>query len=61
MRQTFKTGDRVIYDSTGPDNGAKGTVTHVHGLRIEVTWDDGESYSYVTWGGSCIRKIGGAQ
>ena len=42
----FKLGDRVVYVSDGPDGGCKGTVTHVLGKRIEVSWDDGETYSY---------------
>jgi hypothetical protein len=54
----FKVGDKVIYKSDGPDNNARGTVTHVLGKRFEVTWDkDGEAYTYEDWAGSCVHKL----
>lgn len=54
----FKIGDKVIYKSQGPDNNARGIVTHVLGKKFEVTWDkDGESYTYEDWPGGCVKKI----
>ncbi len=50
----FKIGDPVVYKSEGlPDE--KGIVTHILGKRFEVTWSDGEVYSYNDWAGSSIH------
>jgi uncharacterized protein YodC (DUF2158 family) len=54
MKNQFKVGDKVIYKSEGPDNGCRGTVTHVLGKRFEVTWNDGEAYTYLDWAGGCV-------
>lgn len=57
MANKFKVGDKVVYKSEGPDNGACGTVTHVLGKKFEVTWSDGEAYTYEDWPGGCVHKL----
>jgi hypothetical protein len=44
-KQDVKVGTKVKFVSeSGPIE--HGTITHVLGKRFEVTWNDGESYSY---------------
>lgn len=51
----FKVGERVKYVSDGQATDF-GTITHVLGERFEVTWDDGETYSYSVWLGMSIHR-----
>ena len=51
----FKVGDKVEWTGSS-DTGQKGTVTHVIGKRFEVTWSDGEAYTYEDWSGGSVRK-----
>ncbi len=51
----FNIGDPVVYKSSSSDNNVKGIVSLVVGEHFEVTWSDGEVYSYTDWAGSCIH------
>lgn len=55
----FKIGEKVIYRGSGPDKDCRGVVTHVLGKKFEVTWSDGEAYTYEDWPGGQIEKAKG--
>jgi hypothetical protein len=49
-----KVGQRVIYRSSGPDDGCRGTISEVIGYHYAVTWDDGETFNYTMNTSSCV-------
>jgi hypothetical protein len=47
--KAVKVGDRVKFEPLEHDAGdyCEGTITHKHGERVEITWDDGETCTMI--------------
>lgn len=54
-----KVGDRVKFQpiADGDDGYSEGNITLITGRRYEVTWDDGEVYSYRTDPASQVKPL----